>query len=157
MDALEVGDRVKIKEVPKEYTHLNGMLFAIGTIKRIYFSSSLNEYHAVLKMEGIFNSANILEPTIPTRCLEPVNKEAVSHPLHYGGDTTYEVIKVIEAWEKLFPHLNFNLLTAIKYIPRAGIKDPKKQIEDLEKSIWYLNREIDRLKLKEKSNGPKAS
>ena len=25
-------------------------------------------------------------------------KETVNHPQHYGGDTVYEAIKVIEAW-----------------------------------------------------------
>jgi hypothetical protein len=73
------------------------------------------------------------------------HKEQVNHPSHYGGaDNPYEVIKVIEAWEKYFK-LSFNLLTAIKYIPRAGRKDPAKRIEDLKKAIWYINREITNL------------
>lgn len=62
----------------------------------------------------------------------------INHPLHYGGeDNTYEAIKVIEAWG-----LGFNLGNAIKYISRAGKKNPDKTIEDLQKAIWYLNREI---------------
>lgn len=72
-------------------------------------------------------------------------KEAVNHPEHYGGeDNPYEVIKVIEAWK-----LPFNLGTMIRYIPRAGKKDPTKHIEDLQKAAWYLNREIQNLKIKE--------
>ena len=67
--------------------------------------------------------------------------EAIHHPQHYGGDTTYECIKVIEAWD-----LGFCLGNAIKYISRAGKKDPAKTIEDLEKSRWYLDREIARLR-----------
>ncbi len=65
----------------------------------------------------------------------------VNHPGHYGGDTTYEAIKVIEAWE-----LGFHLGNAVKYISRAGEKDPTKEIEDLEKAVWYINREIERKK-----------
>lgn len=62
----------------------------------------------------------------------------INHPLHYGGsDNPYEAIKVIEAWG-----LGFNLGNAIKYISRAGKKNPDKTIEDLQKAIWYLNREI---------------
>jgi hypothetical protein len=73
-----------------------------------------------------------------------MTKEAVNHPDHYGGaDNPYEVIKVIEAWE-----LDFCLGTAVKYIPRAGKKDPDKEIEDLYKSIWYINRRIEQLRKK---------
>lgn len=68
--------------------------------------------------------------------------EAVYHPTHYGGkDSIYEAIKVIEAWE-----LNFALGNTVKYISRAGKKDPSKTLEDLEKALWYLDREISRIK-----------
>lgn len=63
--------------------------------------------------------------------------EAVNNPKHYGGDTTYEAIKVIEAWE-----LNFHLGNVVKYISRAGKKDSNKTKEDLLKAQWYLNRYI---------------
>ena len=68
--------------------------------------------------------------------------ENVNHPAHYGGaDNPYEAIKVIEAWG-----LGFCLGNAVKYISRAGKKDPAKETEDLEKAVWYLQREIERLK-----------
>lgn len=67
--------------------------------------------------------------------------EQVNHPQHYGGDTTYETIKVIDAWG-----LGFSLGNAVKYISRAGVKDPGKLLEDLEKAAWYLNHEIERLR-----------
>lgn len=70
--------------------------------------------------------------------------ETVNHPAHYGGDTTYEVIKVIEAWEL---NKSFCLGNAVKYIARAG-KKHDNNIEDLKKAAWYLNREIDRLEKK---------
>lgn len=70
------------------------------------------------------------------------HKEAVNHPAHYGKkDSPYEVIKIIR-WFKL----GFSLGNAIKYILRAGVKDPKKKIEDLEKAAWYLQEEISHLK-----------
>jgi hypothetical protein len=69
-------------------------------------------------------------------------KEHVNHPPHYGGEENpYETIKVIEAWG-----LGFCPGNAVKYISRAGKKNPQKEIEDLEKAIWYLNREIEKLK-----------
>jgi len=63
--------------------------------------------------------------------------DPVNHPPHYGGDTPYEAIKVIEAWE-----LGFSLGNCVKYIARAGIKDPAREIEDLEKAAWYLAHHI---------------
>lgn len=64
--------------------------------------------------------------------------EAVHHPAHYGGDTVYEVIKVIEAWG-----LGFHLGNTVKYIARAGKKDQRVLLEDLEKARWYLDRWIE--------------
>ena len=65
-------------------------------------------------------------------------KEVVNHPNHYRPGI-YEAINVIEAWE-----LNFSLGNVVKYISRAGIKDPNRCIEDLKKAKWYLEREIER-------------
>lgn len=72
-------------------------------------------------------------------------KEAINHPLHYGGDVVYEAIKVIEAWG-----LDFCIGNAVKYLSRA--KHKGNELEDLRKARWYLNRKIDQL-LKEKENG----
>jgi hypothetical protein len=69
--------------------------------------------------------------------------ETVDHPAHYGGaDNPYEAIKVIEAWG-----LGFCLGNTVKYIARAGRKDPTATVEDLEKARWYLDHEIARRKL----------
>jgi len=67
------------------------------------------------------------------------DKEQVNHPQHYGGDTTYEAIKVIEAWG-----LGFHLGNTVKYVARAGRK--QYELEDLEKAKWYLDRRIEQLK-----------
>lgn len=64
-------------------------------------------------------------------------KETVNHPAHYGGDTPYEVVKVMEAWD-----MGYHLGNAIKYIYRAGKKDPSKTKEDLQKAMWYIQRKI---------------
>ena len=64
--------------------------------------------------------------------------EKINHPAHYGGaDNPYEAIKVIEAWE-----LGFCLGNVVKYLSRAGRKDPAAELEDLKKALWYLEREI---------------
>ena len=70
--------------------------------------------------------------------------EHVNHPDHYGGkDNVYEAIKVIDAW-----CLGFSLGNSVKYISRAGKKDPNKEIEDLNKAIWYIEHHIKTLKSK---------
>ena len=73
-------------------------------------------------------------------------EDMVNHPAHYGGkDDPYEVIKVIEAWEL---DRDFYLANAVKYIARAGKKDQAKEIEDLEKAVFYLRYKIGRLRKK---------
>lgn len=83
--------------------------------------------------------AKVAERDAPVKT-KPI--EAVHHPPHYGGkDNPYEAIKVIEAWK-----LGFNLGNTVKYIARAGQKFPSRELEDLEKAAWYLNRQIQILK-----------
>lgn len=64
--------------------------------------------------------------------------EVVNHPQHYGGDTTYEAIKVIEAWG-----LGFHLGNVVKYISRWDKKGDA--VENLKKAQWYLQRKIEQL------------
>lgn len=68
-----------------------------------------------------------------------VGMSNVNHPEHYNRHPTgIECIVIIE-------HFTFNIGNAMKYLWRAGDKssDP---IEDLEKAVWYTQREIDKLK-----------
>ena len=62
--------------------------------------------------------------------------DPVHSPAHYA-DSKIETIEAIEAWK-----LGFHLDNAVKYISRAGKKDPAKYEQDLQKAIWYLKREI---------------
>ena len=76
-------------------------------------------------------------------------KEMVNNPVHYGGvDNVYEVVKVCEAWGLDKDAYLFNV---VKYIGRAGKKDSDKELQDLKKALWYLNRKIQNLE-NEKSN-----
>ena len=69
-----------------------------------------------------------------------MENDNVNHPAHYT-DGKIEVIDFIEDKK-----LNFHRANVVKYVCRAGKKDPSKEIEDLEKAEWYLRREIERLK-----------
>lgn len=70
--------------------------------------------------------------------------DEVNHPQHYlsneatcsGCEKTIECIDVTR-------HMNFNLGNAIKYIWRSAHKG--KRIQDLEKAIWYLKDEINKI------------
>lgn len=62
--------------------------------------------------------------------------DSVNNPEHYNiGDI--EVIDFIDSW-----NLNFNLGNVIKYVARCDYKGNK--LEDLQKAIFYIEREINR-------------
>lgn len=59
-----------------------------------------------------------------------------------------EAIDIIEAAE-----LGFCLGNAVKYIVRAGKKDPSTEIEDLKKAEWYIKRRISEIKIADPDDG----
>lgn len=67
---------------------------------------------------------------------QAIENDAVNHPAHYCTGQI-EVIDYIE--DKGFP---YHLGNAVKYISRAGRKDPEKTVEDLRKAVWYIERYI---------------
>jgi len=75
---------------------------------------------------------------------EIIEKEMVNKVDHYGGTMVMDFIK---AWEAL-PNskANFARTTAFKYLFRAGMKYTDKEIQDLEKLLWYIKDDIERLK-----------
>ena len=67
----------------------------------------------------------------------------VNHPEHYiSHPSGVECIEITE-------YMNFCLGNAVKYIWRARLKG--KEVEDLRKARWYIDREISRI-LNEKNN-----
>lgn len=88
-----------------------------------------------------------MQAVIPTPQLKPLEfssnsgskqHDPVNHPKHYTAHPSgVECIQIVE-------HMNFNRGNAIKYIWRAG--DKGNEVEDLQKAIWYLAREVKRLK-----------
>ena len=63
--------------------------------------------------------------------------DPVERPAHYTRFGA-ELIEITE-W------LNFNRGNAVKYLARAGSKHPSRELEDLKKALWYVQREIDRI------------
>ncbi len=66
----------------------------------------------------------------------------VNHPSHYTWLKDKCGIEVLD----ITRHMDFDLGNAIKYILRAGKKNPEKTIEDLQKAIFYINDKIESLK-----------
>ena len=67
-----------------------------------------------------------------------MKKESVNHPIHYQHPSGYECIDLIRNYV-------CDIAMSLKYLWRAGLKseegmtDAEKEIEDLQKSIWYIN------------------
>lgn len=58
--------------------------------------------------------------------------DAVHHPAYYNEG--------IECADYIYSHnMDFFRGNVVKYVTRAGLKDPTKYKEDLEKARWYLN------------------
>jgi hypothetical protein len=97
-----------------------------------------------MQVEYEVHMNDVTENYVTTNVKNLINKHSVNHPNYYGGETNpYEVIKVCEAWGLDEDAYLFNV---VKYVARAGKKDSKKEIEDLEKAMFYLGRKIKNLK-----------
>lgn len=63
--------------------------------------------------------------------------DMINHPAHYTSGKI-EVIDFIEDQK-----LGYHLGNVVKYVARAGKKDPFRKIDDLKKARWYLSRAIE--------------
>jgi hypothetical protein len=82
-----------------------------------------------------------LEEAIRTSDMDSHRRDTdpVNHPAHYTSHPSgVEAITITQ-------HHNFCVGNAIKYLWRAGLKDESKTIEDLNKAVFYINQEIERL------------
>ena len=66
--------------------------------------------------------------------------DTINKPAHYVAGRTIEPCDAIIDWG-----LSYCLGQVVRYVSRAGRKDPSKTVEDLSKARWYLDREIARL------------
>lgn len=131
---LKIGDRFRV-------VHPYGFLdFKKGETGRVKFMRGTTLF---VKMDnGSLLYTYEMRPEYYEEGIEKIddNKgDNVNHPAYYT-DGSIEVLDFIAD-----KNLNFFRGNVLKYICRAGKKDPDKEIEDLKKAEWYLNREIDRL------------
>lgn len=91
--------------------------------------------HATVILRSIPEAISALRDMIEN----PDMQDVVNHPSHYNAGKI-EVSDFIKDQD-----LNFNKGNVVKYVCRAGKKDPAKTIEDLKKARWYLTHEIESL------------
>lgn len=86
----------------------------------------------------LFVDVDLASVRLPEAGNDCHKNKAVHSPSHYtrGG---IETIDFIEA-----KGLGFHLGNTVKYVSRAGFKEDAT-LQDLEKAMWYLIREINRL------------
>ena len=100
---------------------------------------------AISEMEtAMCNAMQLLKCFIDRKDKEQ-KTDNVNHPSHYNSHPSgIECIDIAR-------HHNFNIGNTIKYLWRAGLKseegmeDTYKQVEDLNKAIWYIKDEIKRI------------
>lgn len=116
---------------------------SVYTNWQVYFEDTC--YRLEKKEIKFYNTQNYIQEGYQIVKWEPQTKtitleDTVNHPAHYNNGKI-EVIDYIE--DKGFC---FCLANAVKYISRAGKKNKDKEIEDLDKAIFYLNRKIKQLR-----------
>ena len=109
-----------------------------GCINCKYYKNNYRcERLSITNIEELYEPCQYWE-----ECVDEVKEETVkendpvNHPKHYT-DGRIEVIEYIED-----KNLGFCLGNAIKYISRAGKKEKDKEIQDLRKAMWYIERRI---------------
>jgi len=88
-------------------------------------------------LNSCINTSSAKSQGLENSLYENIKASDIIRPPHYNPDSLHEPIKVIEAWD-----LSFNLGNVVKYISRAGKKAGAREIDDLRKALYYLEREI---------------
>lgn len=167
MSKFEVGDRVVVVENNHSPSRVN--IGRRGTVRSVVDSpeyevavrlvscphsrqTTLNFDADELELEGVYDALSVKSSEPMEELIEDyeairnalevdTSDDVVNHPSHYadGWSNGAEVIDITE-------HLNFNRGNAVKYLSRAGKKGgPEKELEDLQKALWYVRREVERL------------
>jgi len=146
LKTMDDGPEYGLKEIlTDDLVHLTDVLSGDRILPNCWMRVDRNQQQ--------FSSTTILEDVTCVQCrlhiildkdISPETSDPVNHPSHY---TAYKNIEVIDLTEQM----NFNKGNAVKYIARAGLKDPEKEIEDLEKAIWFIQREIKRISKSEET------
>jgi hypothetical protein len=127
---LQANPSAKLTEVAKKFKMTPSYVYKLRINTKL--DKALKDGR--LPLTSTSNKPLVISLTKSSTKREVIDK--VNHPPHYkvGG---IETIDFIEAKK-----LNYNLGNVIKYITRADHKGSRN--EDLQKALWYLNRELGR-------------
>lgn len=144
----EKGSQLKFSEV-ENYKELKSDLINDDNIDTCDLQDNL-KYSNVTENDDCI--CNITDP--PTKCCENDKKSDENtndntndntnnntNEINYNKNKHYVTTQGIQAIDLIEAYgLNFNLGNAIKYIARCNYKGSKK--DDLEKAMWYIDREL---------------
>ena len=105
-------------------------------------------YPQIVGDKEYFTATFEIAPVRTNIKVEDKIEDKVNHPSHYTWLKDVCGIEVID----ITRHMNFNIGNALKYLLRSGHKTEQgyttdnKAIEDLEKAIFYIKDEINRIK-----------
>lgn len=134
-----------IKEVENLYNKIDNV--QLHLVNSRLNNDEEGKKSAISEMETAMCDAMQLLKCFIDRKDKEQKTDNVNHPAHYTWLKELCGIEVID----ITRHMNFCCGNALKYILRAGHKkdssltDTEKQIEDLNKAIWYLKDEIKRI------------
>lgn len=116
-------------------------------------SNSLAQIHQVIEQENLgedIEDIRIKTEPIPSTNITPADfsflgddepeEDVVNHPKHYKLASGVEAIDLMEMTSTAPEFVGHLRNTALKYIIRAGYKDPSKYVQDLDKAKWYITK-----------------
>lgn len=162
-DLHQAYDYEKVIQVLNDWLEENKTLayehnLAIEELGWLYGSSviseSLYQIHKVIKEDNLgediedirvkpepIPSENIPSAIFSPEDFEPEPEEdLVNHPKHYQLANGLEAIELMELTSTAPEFVGLLRNTALKYIIRAGHKDPSKYVQDLDKAKWYITK-----------------
>ena len=162
-DLHQAYDFEKVIQVLKDWLEENKTLayehnLAIEELGYLYGSSAISEsllqIHKVIKEDNLgedIEDIRIKPEPIPSKVIssadffsedfEPEPEEdVVNHPKHYKLANGIEAIELMEMTSTAPEFVGHLRNTALKYIIRAGYKDPSKYVQDLDKAKWYITK-----------------
>lgn len=161
-DLHQAYDCEKVIQILKDWLEENKTLayehnLAIEELGWLYgapmISESLHQIHKVIKEDNLGEDVEDIrikpEPItsdIPSADFsnevdeENEPEDVVNHPKHYQLAKGIEAIDLMEMTSTAPEFVGHLRNTALKYIIRAGHKDPSKYVQDLDKAKWYITK-----------------
>lgn len=161
-DLHQAYDVDKVSKVLSDWLEENHTLayesnMALEELNYLYgspiMSNSLAQIHQVIEQENLgedIEDIRIKPEPIPSTNITPADfsflgddepeEDVVNHPKHYKLASGVEAIDLMEMTSTAPEFVGHLRNTALKYIIRAGYKDPSKYVQDLDKAKWYITK-----------------